>query len=355
MVWTAPLTFQLKTTPTHTQFNTELISNPDALRRRSEFYACKVNRTTEPTLSSASTTVITWQSASLNNGALWSAGLPSRLTAQQTGVYLLTATTAWASHSSGRRGVSWRLNGSATIFDMQFTEAQISNPRQNGTELIWLTVGDYIEVMAYQGSGGNLNLLAGGDLGTNASLFLLGTPTPPADWTPPRTWTTGDILTPWLLNTEWRDNLRWLRNMKGHAGKVSLEDEVSIPDWDRTKISWTVLEQQIGNVWESGTQIKGGPAGWYMLIATLEWKTEDDGGANARRGVGYTINGRGASYDLQIQSGSQTGVITNGKALVHLQADQYVEVYAYHTADQSLTLSGDHNGTRASLHLVAAE
>jgi hypothetical protein len=81
----------------------------------------------------------------------------SRLTCKTAGVYSIVANVGFASNATGARNVNILLNGTAVI-------ASILSPAINGlvTRLIVstqypLAVNDYVEVFAFQNSGGSLN------------------------------------------------------------------------------------------------------------------------------------------------------------------------------------------------------
>jgi hypothetical protein len=83
----------------------------------------------------------------------------SRYTARYPGRYDLGGGMAWASNNTGVRGTYWSVNGVAQN-GSQTLEATI-----NGLDAcysarsieVYLAVGDYLELFAYQSSGGNLN------------------------------------------------------------------------------------------------------------------------------------------------------------------------------------------------------
>lgn len=83
----------------------------------------------------------------------------SRMTAPQTGTYLFVAQIEFAANATGNRWVNFRLNG-ATVF----AATKIGSlGAATSTVLILvsiynLTAGDYVETLAYQSSGGALNV-----------------------------------------------------------------------------------------------------------------------------------------------------------------------------------------------------
>lgn len=361
MAWGAPPDFQIGDTPTHTEVN-QVLANLEALRHLHDA-AVRVFRTADLTVGSSGTrTMVTWQDDAWQRGALWTAGANgSKLFAPLDGIYLHGAQAEWASNNSGIRGIGARINGSGSDFDQQFQSAQTGTPRTNSAEIFLMNAGDYLETYVYQSSGGSLDLQGGTVADSWATLRLLGTETSTPFWTDPRTWATGDRLYSWRLWTEWNDNLNALRYLGGQVAKVSLLENVSISPGERSPISWTVPLIQVGEVWDSGADFVAQHDGWYMLLIHLEWRNEAAGNIGAKRGCGYKIADPGESdfrstnYDLQFQSGSQSGVRTNGKARIRLRAGERVGVYGLHDADQSLTINGGApDRSRCSMHFHAA-
>ncbi len=357
MTYTTPKTWRTTDgTPTHDEFNAALVNNPLSLRSLND-HAAEVYRTSNQSIPNATETIVLWSGTQWQNGSsVWAGADPTRLKAPVTGIYLFSARAAWASNNVGERSISYRISGGAALYDMQWQTAQPGATRQNAAELIQLAANEYLEMRVRQDSGGALNLLGGGRGDSVASLELIGTQTDTPLWTDPRTWSTGDVFTPWKFNTDWRDNQLNLRYLKGQAAKVCLLDEpMSVASDDRTVIAWTQGLLQLGSVWDSGSQLKAPIAGWYMLLVILEWDEDVDAPGTSRRGVGYRISGNGTNYDLQFQSGGNTRHNTNGKALIRLEQDDYIEIYGYQDSGQSISLNCFPDRTRASLHLVATD
>ncbi len=107
--------------------------------------------------------VLSWESAAWDKypsglSAHWAVGTPTRLTCRVAGIYLLTEVIAFSSNATGLRGVTIRKNGT-DYFGGVFTAAV------NGQQTIFqasaqvsLAENDYIEMQAYQTSGGALNM-----------------------------------------------------------------------------------------------------------------------------------------------------------------------------------------------------
>jgi hypothetical protein len=83
---------------------------------------------------------------------------PSRMTCKKDGVYSLRTTVVFAAHATGYRGIALRVNAGSYY-------GQISVPSIGSVPMdistgwdIALSVGDYVEVVIIQTSGGALNV-----------------------------------------------------------------------------------------------------------------------------------------------------------------------------------------------------
>jgi hypothetical protein len=92
---------------------------------------------------------------------MWVTGSNTRFTAQTAGTYQISGQVTFVANATGERAAKFRLNGSADVSE------PIENPGAGGPTTVslvafhlHLNVGDYIELMAYQNSGGSLNTYA---------------------------------------------------------------------------------------------------------------------------------------------------------------------------------------------------
>ena len=110
-------------------------------------------------------TAITWASATwAYPGTLWTSG--SRVTVQALGYYDLDTQVTYAANSTGARQVMFRVTtgprqpgrrGNTTIFGLYSTVASSTPPLVTGMLSPYMYAGDYVEVLAFQSSGGSLN------------------------------------------------------------------------------------------------------------------------------------------------------------------------------------------------------
>lgn len=128
----------------------------------------QVYHSTTQSIGNASHTAVVFDSEAYDTASLHSTSSnTSRITVPVAGIYRFTASVEFASNASGQRRLHYRVNGTtANRF------GGISFPAANGTGTsvqssveISLSASDYVELFAYQDSGGSLNLSADGGNG----------------------------------------------------------------------------------------------------------------------------------------------------------------------------------------------
>lgn len=98
----------------------------------------------------------------------------TRLTAVTAGRYLITGNVTFAANANGGRFVAIRINGSdyqARQFSPGIASLTVS---LNVAAICDLEAGDYAELMAYQNSGGNLDIVKAGDYSPEFSMERIG-------------------------------------------------------------------------------------------------------------------------------------------------------------------------------------
>jgi hypothetical protein len=125
------------------------------------FKGAKVTVSAGQTITTATNTAVSFDVTTYDTNTYWSAGQPTRLTVSETGYYLLQGFVGFAAFN-GNRAITGKIyvNGAAATPEItdgdrlsENTGVAWGNPQ--GMQL--LNAGDYIELMAYQDSGGNLN------------------------------------------------------------------------------------------------------------------------------------------------------------------------------------------------------
>jgi hypothetical protein len=129
---------------------------------QSEMSSALVRMSANQTIPASTQTVVDWGSEVHDDAGYWDAGSPSRLTVPAgVDVVILTAYAAFPNNNTGDRWIEIRKNGSDTVAGMMLPESPVSDNDRVYAQSPPLKVvaGDYFEVLVWQGSGGDLDLL----------------------------------------------------------------------------------------------------------------------------------------------------------------------------------------------------
>lgn len=88
----------------------------------------------------------------------WAIGTPTQLVCQFDGIYVITGHIIWRDNAAGRRFLSIRLNNTIDIARTDRNNLDINGPAMSVATTYKLGVGDFVELRAFQSSGGNLNI-----------------------------------------------------------------------------------------------------------------------------------------------------------------------------------------------------
>ena len=83
----------------------------------------------------------------------------SRLTCKTAGKYLIVAQIEWESNATGNRQGFIRLNGSTYLVKVSFKPATTGEFAQSISTMYSLAISDYVEIIVFQNSGGDLKVL----------------------------------------------------------------------------------------------------------------------------------------------------------------------------------------------------
>lgn len=121
----------------------------------------RVNRTTNQSINNSTDTAITWETSRTNRGSMWNSGVnPTRVTAVRKGIHVGGCQIRWAtSASTGERYACVRINA------VSLSRAGEQGVAPSGgvvtLDFPWeadLAVGDYLETIVFQATGGALNV-----------------------------------------------------------------------------------------------------------------------------------------------------------------------------------------------------
>lgn len=139
-----------------------------------------LRRTTTQSVNSGADTPVTWQTADMNIGGMWSSGTnPEQITIQRAGLYEVSCRIVWASNATNRRAVHLSKNGLGVGF-FQTGDARVSTIAND--EAAWplfcrhfiFAVSDVLRFEAWQNTGAALNIDPTTLGGTFASVVYLG-------------------------------------------------------------------------------------------------------------------------------------------------------------------------------------
>lgn len=143
---------------------------------------CVVRQTVTQPIPHSSFTALTFTTEDSDNEAtashLSGSGMhdpavnPQRITARTAGTYMLAGAVSFPANTAGRRGCKWTVNGT----DVPMSQALQPAPSTGALDLtarvkyVQLVAGDYVELRAFQDSGGALNTAVTSPGGADASV-----------------------------------------------------------------------------------------------------------------------------------------------------------------------------------------
>lgn len=140
----------------------------------STFVGAKAYGTTNQTISNFTVTAITWNNENFDTDSMHSTSTnTSRLTIPtgKTGYWQITASLGYDASAAGVRQIRLSKNGS--FVNNEQVEATSSYGNTMGfSNILNLTAGDYIELEAFQTSGGNLDVVKSADTSYFAANFI---------------------------------------------------------------------------------------------------------------------------------------------------------------------------------------
>jgi hypothetical protein len=116
----------------------------------------RVRRSTTQSIPNAIQTALSFDEELSDDAGMYDGGQPTRLTAPADGWYSLNAAMYFGANANGHRYMWFRLNGTDTL-EAANNQAGSSEVNLNVSGQVYLSAGDYIEVIAYQNSGTALN------------------------------------------------------------------------------------------------------------------------------------------------------------------------------------------------------
>lgn len=123
---------------------------------------CRVRNSANIAVANTTNTIITFDTEEFDVGGMHSTTTNTgRITIPTggDGTYLVGCHASWAANATGARSIYIRLNGSTLLVpDTKPASSATVVERMGCSTIAKLVAGDYVEVIAYQESGGSLNI-----------------------------------------------------------------------------------------------------------------------------------------------------------------------------------------------------
>jgi len=119
----------------------------------------RVRSNATQTINTSTATALTFNTVDQNTAGVFNAAQPTRLTAPVAGTYVVTASVSWSNNANGIRELHIRLNGGTTNLAIVSAGPTVGNPapEQNVATTCHLNLGDYVEAVVWQTSGGSMD------------------------------------------------------------------------------------------------------------------------------------------------------------------------------------------------------
>lgn len=137
---------------------------------------CKVRQTVAQSLTTSTITPITFTTEDVDTSGMHSTSSnTSRLVATVAGWYLCSGNISYAANATGIRTTAWQVNGVAAPGAGQLfvATAAATNRLAAVSTLLQLAIGDYVELIGFQSSGGALlTAVSGSEQATISCVFV---------------------------------------------------------------------------------------------------------------------------------------------------------------------------------------
>lgn len=139
---------------------------------------CQLTKTATQSIPNSTQTAIQWGTKIIDRDSGWSSGSNTQYTAQTPGIYEVGAFIPWAANTTGTRRLTFQLNtgsgnpagsGLTTLFGTSsvytLTSGTIASCVVSEALTPYMYDGDFLQVMAWQDSGGALSTVNTSDFG----------------------------------------------------------------------------------------------------------------------------------------------------------------------------------------------
>ncbi|WP_371380926.1 hypothetical protein [Sporomusa aerivorans] len=120
---------------------------------------CRVSRSVDQSIPNTVATKVVFDSVEFDSDNMYNTTNPTRITIPSDGVYQIVAQIIYNSQGTGYRAASIMLNGSINLSGQSSVANGTNTWGGNVGSINKLQTGDYVELQAFQISGGALNVI----------------------------------------------------------------------------------------------------------------------------------------------------------------------------------------------------
>lgn len=128
--------------------------------KQSTALGCRVYRNSAQTISTATVTALSFSHEINDTDTCWAVGDPTKLYARTAGYYSFGASVAWTGNATGSRIVYVRKDGTTILCAERDAGLGVEQSMSVSGGQLYFAADEYIEVMVYQNSGGDLDVVA---------------------------------------------------------------------------------------------------------------------------------------------------------------------------------------------------
>lgn len=163
---------QVTMTDANVMFQNATLSAPIVI---SNYQGARVYNNANITIATgAAATALTFNTTRYNTDTNWIVASPGRLSCVTAGVYEISVNISWDINATGVRYLAIQLNGATVIASSKISAVSGDNTDQNVSTFYSMNSGDYVRAIAYQTSGGNLNILSVGNYSPEFMIQKIG-------------------------------------------------------------------------------------------------------------------------------------------------------------------------------------
>jgi hypothetical protein len=292
-----------------------------SLLENTKSISAKFQKSSSQSISDSTWTIVDFNDKVFDDNNAVTTGGSWKFTAPVAGKYQINANVRFSPSASGNRVLGIFKNGVGDILDIENSPSGTGDCFIQGSTLLDLDAGDYIDVRVSQNSGGSLSI------GVNADQNLVS------------------IFKISEMGTTPSDNGVVAAKYHNDSASQSISSGVkTIVDFDLKDFD-TNNAVTTGGSWKFTAPV----AGKYSIDTAVHFAAN----ATGTRELHVHVNGSWITYLANMEAPAAGGAIVNGSILLDLQAGDYFDIRATQNSGSPINI-GAANTTYCNVHLVNA-